>query len=485
EIVRRARDAKADASRSESLLLGDTMPKIRIFGSPRAWIWAALAVAAGLLIMFFQSDNKRANNLPQVAQHTDRELTEQPTGEVDAPSLRAPAQSESEANRIKNASSDDLAKLKVEKPVAPMPTQQVEHVRESLSGNSPMSAPIASASPAPKTDVDKSHAATGSRTTSSLSSNEVDKLAMPPQSTGRATALGGAVSGPTAKKAPTPESPNQSFVVHVVAKREAIQNKSFDRLLASHGIDFVSDSPKDQSQINRSRAFRKQAPEIAIKLADKSGEEQGADFVLVEAPKPTIISCLASLNKDSANYLGINVDQSTAAHDRASEKLAPDNKIADDLSKYSRGVAPQQQASADLYGRYEYHAEAPAAGAAGPAATAQSAAPNFVGGGGQSTASRNTASDGKQGTSEIQSFSFARRSHSQPQETKIQQDKSQRSGLADNTTELRRLGELKTRPEPQQTVKDLTPPHADELRVLFVLSPEQSAPSPPLDNQTK
>ena len=100
EIVRHARDAKIAASPSESSLLGDTLPKITIFGSPRAWIWASLALAAGLLIMFFQSDNKQANKLPQVAQHMERKLSEQPVGEVAAPSMRTPsAQPESEPNR--------------------------------------------------------------------------------------------------------------------------------------------------------------------------------------------------------------------------------------------------------------------------------------------------------------------------------------------------------------------------------------------------
>ena len=153
----------------------------------------------------------------------------------------------------------------------------------------------------------------------------MDKLPMPSAAAGRPTALGGTLN--TAARSTgfaMSESENQFVVVHVVAKREAIQNKSFDRLLASHGIDLVSQSPNDQRKTISGHAFRKQASELAIKQADESAAEQDTDFVLVEAPKPTIISCLASLNKDSANYVGINVDQSAVPRKTTSlRSLAP------------------------------------------------------------------------------------------------------------------------------------------------------------------
>ena len=195
EIVRHARDAKIAASPSESSLLGDTLPKITIFGSPRAWIWASLALAAGLLIMFFQSDNERAKNLPQVAQHTERKLTEQPAGGIGAPSMRTPSERQApEANRRESISVDDLAKLKTDSPPAKAPAKSVERMREAIKATPPTNAPVASASPAPKNDRDKLPAASGSRVTIAPSSTAMDKLPMPSAAAGRPTALGGALN---------------------------------------------------------------------------------------------------------------------------------------------------------------------------------------------------------------------------------------------------------------------------------------------------
>ena len=129
----------------------------------------------------------------------------------------------------------------------------------------------------------------------------------------------------------------------------------------------MSQSPNDQRKTISGHAFRKQASELGIKQADESAAEQDTDFVLVEAPKPTIISCLASLNKDSANYVGINVDQSANAQARISEKSGSAKKLADDLTRFSRGIAPQQQAAADRYGPYYYGTETAAAPPVGSA----------------------------------------------------------------------------------------------------------------------
>jgi anti-sigma factor RsiW len=69
EIVRRARETAPISGRSPSAKLadatepsrlGDTIPKIRIFNSRRAWIWASMALAVGLLIMIVQSGDESA-----------------------------------------------------------------------------------------------------------------------------------------------------------------------------------------------------------------------------------------------------------------------------------------------------------------------------------------------------------------------------------------------------------------------------------------
>src|SRR6478735_5870349 len=85
EVIRRAREAKVElvvrgspdpapsrdrrspSTPSSEIPSGDTMPKIRIFHSKRAWIWASMALAAGLLIMIVQSGDEPAKKLPPVA----------------------------------------------------------------------------------------------------------------------------------------------------------------------------------------------------------------------------------------------------------------------------------------------------------------------------------------------------------------------------------------------------------------------------------
>src|SRR3954469_10969513 len=65
EQERKPTPVPADGSR-----LGGKLPKLPIFGSARAWIWASLALAAGLLIMVVERGDEQGNRLaPPVAQH--------------------------------------------------------------------------------------------------------------------------------------------------------------------------------------------------------------------------------------------------------------------------------------------------------------------------------------------------------------------------------------------------------------------------------
>ena len=75
--------------------------------------------------------------------------------------------------------------------------------------------------------------------------------------------------------------------------------------------------------------------------------EADFDLVLVDAPQATIASCLAALQKDAENYVGLEVDeQEVAAQDRANGRDANgsvDKKLASDWTQYSRGPVSQKQ----------------------------------------------------------------------------------------------------------------------------------------------
>ncbi|HVT26740.1 MAG TPA: zf-HC2 domain-containing protein [Lacipirellulaceae bacterium] len=481
EIVRRARDVKPAPAEAPATRFGNTMPRITIFGSRRAWFWASLAMAAGLLIMFFQSDNERAKNSHHVAQNAVRELAEQPPGPAATPAFREPSTNRQFAsNRNKSRSSDGRLDQIVGSPSAQAQVQAIDQLHDSASSNAPVDAPIAAATTSPTSDRDNLSAASRSRATSAPSPAALSKLAKPSVAAGRASALGGALTAaaPGSGESNLFASQNQLVIVHVVATRDAIQNKSFERLLADHRIDLVSQSSKDKSPFARGRAFRQQAPELGIKLADKFAAGQDAHFVLVEAPEPAIVSCLASLHKDSANFVGIDIDQSGNVHDRADEASRTNKKLADDLRRFSRGVVPREQMkSIDRYNP-NFVTAAPAAPGAGAASAAMPAKASIAENeakqlvnGPSSDIDKNEVSD---------TASFARRTQSR--NVGAREEASQR---LDTATELRSGSEAKKAPASQPLPEESAAPSTDEMRVLFVLSPGQAASSPPPANPPK
>ena len=69
-------------------------------------------------------------------------------------------------------------------------------------------------------------------------------------------------------------------------------------------------------------------------------------MVLVDAPEPTIISCLAGLNQDAENYVGVAVDEPAEIVDRVDANEQLKKKFAVDLRQYNRGIVSQQQKDA-------------------------------------------------------------------------------------------------------------------------------------------
>jgi len=67
EILRRV-EALKPSDKVQRAPAGDGLPKVTIFQTRRSWIWASLAMAAGLLIMVLQSGDDKNKNLAVVAQ---------------------------------------------------------------------------------------------------------------------------------------------------------------------------------------------------------------------------------------------------------------------------------------------------------------------------------------------------------------------------------------------------------------------------------
>ena len=299
QILRRAEALKPATGTS------DVIPKVTIFQTRRSWIWASLAVAAGLMIMALQRGDEQGKNLPAVAQHkgtaaATRELEGSIRRELNEPAPKAV----------------DAAKIALSEPATPAVTM-------------PAASPSAAAAPRPV------------------------ELGV---------AVGETLAAPGGESPESGEQQESLVVVHVVANSAAIKNQAFDKLLASNGIDVEAERLSEKTERAGGTANRLAKETDADHLADKSAlqpadGEAEVDVVLVDAPKPAIVSCLAGLKQDEVNFVGVEVDQPTASVDRSDAKSPVENKLGFDLGQYGRGVVSQQQKDS-FRGRYNYRGAA-------------------------------------------------------------------------------------------------------------------------------
>jgi hypothetical protein len=113
-------------------------------------------------------------------------------------------------------------------------------------------------------------------------------------------------------------------VVRVTVKPEALRNRAIDAVLARNQIEV--EQPIAQAD-NRSRT--KNIP----------AEPQDVDVLLLAAEPAQVMSTLADLGADHANFLGIEVDD-----ERAGRQWGQSAERSDyDFQQYDRGVAPDRQ----------------------------------------------------------------------------------------------------------------------------------------------
>jgi anti-sigma factor RsiW len=345
----------AASNGTPSLLEGDPVPRISIGRSRRSWIWASLAVAAALLIMFVQSRDEIQTGLPHVAQHTD---------EV--------------ARKVAQAESSDRAATDESLTAAP------------ASGAAGLPAPAESAPPPSSVASDESSTFGGQLG----AARDVGKAGAPMAAASRPTASKSGphgefrsetvAGGTVAAKAPqgqiadlgerdkrsrqmnrsTPEGraleseanaePDETkeVVVRVVAKRAALDNKLIDQLLVKNGIAVDADQVADEKSVSPGRGLAEQAQlaPAAEQVAQQPAPtfDAGCDVVVVDAPHEAIRSCVSDLNRDLANYTYVEVEDASGALATAKDKQPPaqvalNNQAAEDLRQYNRGTLPEQQ----------------------------------------------------------------------------------------------------------------------------------------------
>jgi hypothetical protein len=327
-------------------------PAVSIGRTRRGWVWASLAVAAALLIMFVQADNEENDTPLAVALN-------EPTADKESEQLaKAPAQWHAPSDAVETAPQAPSGEPQIAAaPAAREPV--VRDLNESIATDGRALAPAADA-----------------LATKSISEGRESSSSLESSSRTASSISGGVATNaqPASEGSPAEADDDEVIVVHVLAKPAAIRNKTFDTLLADNGVVVDADEGKVGALGYRAESASPQPPaavasgraleleEQAAQPADESSQvkaklrlEEEVEVVLVEAPSSTIFSCVEDLNKDSANYLGVLVDPSPAMESFGELKSPPAKKLATDLGVYNRGTVPLQPEGAYWSDKTHYY----------------------------------------------------------------------------------------------------------------------------------
>ena len=144
-------------------------------------------------------------------------------------------------------------------------------------------------------------------------------VSVPGEMASREVASGGAGGAVAVRSAPTVANvpAEELLVVHVNVTPAAFKNRAFDALFSKHQIE-VEEPAADEAKV---------------------AEPSDVEMVLVEAAPAQVDACLAELDADHDNYLGIAVDEEFAANQQA----PAGKQLANDLKQHNRGELPRQQ----------------------------------------------------------------------------------------------------------------------------------------------
>jgi hypothetical protein len=194
----------------------------------------------------------------------------------------------------------------------------------------------------------------------SVSRPESDFFAAAPGEAADAKVAGVAAAVPPASA--MRDDVSRPVVVRVLARRSAVENKSFEALLRKNQV--VIEPTSDRIDHGEGVASREPAPPAAPR-SEASADEAATDerknestgglaavqaskqrnrdiddveLVLVDAPPSTILSCMNELSSDAKNYVGISVDAAMPTDKSGEDETLHENKQLAELRKFSRGV---------------------------------------------------------------------------------------------------------------------------------------------------
>jgi negative regulator of sigma E activity len=328
QVVQSARRVPVAVTNSVSL------PRFTVGRTLRGWVWASLAIAAALLIMVFQPDDRRNEGLPSLAQREDQNLMtrELARGDATTPTRDQPPQRiESRESSSQDADATLGSRLAVRgrtdhggtAAVAPSahPGAEPQPLRESVSLAKSREAQAGADRSTPRDEL----------------GDELDSVD---------------ASRPLSNEEPL-------VVVHVVTKRDALQRKTFDQLLARNGIVMETDPPSPPPTLPSDAAAPGTPPAGSAPGQASRGETDESQTVIVEAPPEAIFSCLSDLNQDKENYAGVLVDD-VQSRESAPAGTPGNEKLAENLglTQFTRGKVPTTKVQSLSAKSYVYTGEA-------------------------------------------------------------------------------------------------------------------------------
>ncbi len=326
-VLRRAERAMLSSKSSTGEVavatgLVDVLRKIPIGRSRRAWAWASMAIAAGLVIMIFDKNPEGDADLP--GEVAVRDATE--VGKLPPLELRAANEPE-----VVGQPAAGFAGVAAKPQEVPLVADEASKVATEELGRTEWGSGVAGRRGG---EVAREDAL------------ESDRFTFGGGAAGNVATEGAAMDVVKDESNSAPVQNTDLLVVHVNAKPEALEQKLIDGVLARNGI-VVEDSVEEsaptagsESQLSdsSSTAAATREPRSRPSRANLPQAPPNVDVVLVEAEPAQIAGCLSEIDADRANYLGIEVEDQRSQADQLAEK-----KASIDWKQHNRGIVPPQQ----------------------------------------------------------------------------------------------------------------------------------------------
>jgi anti-sigma factor RsiW len=333
EDLRAAILQRAQANKVETdAVLPWPRPQLSAGRTRRAWMWTGLAVAAALLIMVFQPNAEDEDGIPGVVAMRGAAEEAAPERSLD---LRSGGEVIGPEREFPSTSSDGFggggAGGVVAQSAPPATVLEDGTVAGDAAIATDSSAPLA-ASQAPASSMELSRR-----------SELAEGLVLSAPAGGGRSASGETSMGrfveehDEARSESVAAADEDLLVVHVQLTPVAFQNKVFDSTLVRCGIAVEGAPAAAATEPLAGRSMDRAA--TSRQLSDQAQSAPPVDVVLVDAPVAQVEQALNELDRDTANYLAVDIEGQPSRANLLKDKATQ----ADQWKQYNRGIVPAEQ----------------------------------------------------------------------------------------------------------------------------------------------